>query len=92
MFGLVIVRYSNLPTNLLQDVGFFKSSLAMRPSLRLDSKGNVTGFEANKPESLRISKVYFLWQIEMPLELLAISKAEKNFKGQRSLSLNLVFS
>jgi hypothetical protein len=51
----------------------------------------LTGLEASKPESSRISKAYFLWHTKIPYVDLAISRPKKYFKGSRSFKQNLSF-
>jgi hypothetical protein len=48
--------------------------------------------EASRPESSKISRAYFLWQTEIPAEVLAISKPRKYFKDPKSLRRNFSFN
>ena len=50
--------------------------------------GVTTSFDPSIPLSVKMSKAYFLWHKEMPLEDLATSNPRKNFKFPRSFNLN----
>jgi hypothetical protein len=91
MSGLVSVKKSNLPTDPLYWLGSCKISPSDLDNLQCCTIGILDGLHPNIPESSRISRVYFLWQKEMPFLDLATSKPKKYLKFPKSLSLNCLF-
>ena len=88
MSCLVMVKYSSLPISLLQALGSLSSSPSYLLNFTFCSIGVLVGLHPNKPASFNTSKVYFLWQSDILLFDLAISKPRKYLKSPKSFNLN----
>ena len=86
--GLVIVRYNNLPTDLLYELGSFNSFPSYLLSLRFWSIGILASLQPIILASLNTSSVYFLWHKLMPSAVLTTSRPKKNFRSPKSFNLN----
>lgn len=87
IFGLVMVKYSGLPTTLLYMLVLSRISPSYVLSLMFYSIGILTGLQQIEPASFSISNA-LLWQRVIPFSDLVTSNPRKNFKSPKSLSLN----
>lgn len=90
MSSLVAVRYKSLPTSFL----YIPTSVSGFPSPWTNfwpaAIGVIAGLQSRKPTSLRISIVYFLWQMFHPSLVLQASIPKKYLMFPRSLILNVL--
>ena len=85
--GLVMVKYSGLPTTLLYMLVLPRISPSYVLSLMFYSIGVLTGLQQIEPASFSISNA-LLWQRVIPFSNRVTSNPRKNFKSPKSLSLN----